>query len=68
MSTSRRKPYTTEELVTAMVDAAAPLPPSLSAGRSWRDYLSGWTRANRDFYLARSWLLRRLNGEKPNES
>jgi AcrR family transcriptional regulator len=46
-----------EELVTAMVDAAAPPPPALAPGRAWRDYLSEWTRANRDFYLVRPWLL-----------
>jgi AcrR family transcriptional regulator len=45
-----------DELMIAMVDAAAPLPPALSA-QPWRDYLATWTRANRDFYLTRPWLL-----------
>jgi AcrR family transcriptional regulator len=46
-----------EELLVAMVDAAGPLPPSLPADRPWRDYLAEWTRAHRDFYLTRPWLL-----------
>lgn len=45
-----------EELLIAMVDAAAPEPPEPEA-RGWREYLAAWTRANRDFYLARPWLL-----------
>jgi AcrR family transcriptional regulator len=44
------------DLLTAMVDAAAPEPPELE-GRPWRDYLTRWTRANRDFLLERAWLL-----------
>jgi AcrR family transcriptional regulator len=43
-------------LLTAMVDAATPEPPEL-ADLSWRDYLATWTRAIRDFLLARPWLL-----------
>lgn len=45
-----------DELVIAMIDAAAPPPPPLD-DRPWRDYLADWTRANRDFYLNRPWLL-----------
>jgi AcrR family transcriptional regulator len=48
-----------DELLIAMADAAAPEPPEPEGhGRhGWREYLAGWTRANRDFYLARPWLL-----------
>ncbi|MEU0551633.1 TetR/AcrR family transcriptional regulator [Micromonospora sp. NPDC005979] len=45
-----------DELLVMMADAAAPEPPALD-GRAWRDYLFDWTRANRDFLLARPWLL-----------
>jgi AcrR family transcriptional regulator len=45
-----------EELLTAMADAAVPEPPELG-GLPWRDYLVTWTRANRDFLLARPWML-----------
>ncbi|MFC0030625.1 TetR/AcrR family transcriptional regulator [Micromonospora chaiyaphumensis] len=45
-----------DELLIAMADAAAPEPPALD-GRAWRDYLTDWTRANRDFLLGRPWLL-----------
>jgi AcrR family transcriptional regulator len=45
-----------DELLAAMVDAAAPEPPALD-GRSWRDYLATWTRAYRDFLLDRPWVL-----------
>lgn len=39
-----------------MVDAATGEPPALD-GRPWRDYLTAWTRANRDLLLDRPWLL-----------
>jgi hypothetical protein len=39
-----------------MADAATPEPPALD-GRPWRDYLTDWTRANRNFLLDRPWLL-----------
>ncbi|HEX6683647.1 MAG TPA: TetR/AcrR family transcriptional regulator [Candidatus Limnocylindrales bacterium] len=45
-----------DELLVTMADAAAPEPPD-PAGRPWREYLAEWTRANRDFYLARPWML-----------
>jgi AcrR family transcriptional regulator len=45
-----------DELLVMMADAATPEPPPLG-GRAWRDYLTDWTRANRDFLLARPWLL-----------
>src|SRR5690606_29371370 len=45
-----------DELLTAMADAAALDPPERD-GLPWRDYLARWTRANRDFLLARPWLL-----------
>lgn len=45
-----------DQLLTLMVDNAAPEPPALD-GRPWRDYLAAWTRANRDFLLDRPWLL-----------
>ncbi|MFF5213457.1 TetR/AcrR family transcriptional regulator C-terminal domain-containing protein [Streptosporangium sp. NPDC000396] len=45
-----------DDLLTAMVDAAAPEPPELG-DLSWRGYLSAWTRANRDFLASRPWLL-----------
>ncbi|MFI6500281.1 TetR/AcrR family transcriptional regulator [Nonomuraea typhae] len=44
-----------EDLLIAMADAAAPDPPP-PAGH-WRDYLSAWTRAQRDFLLRHNWLL-----------
>jgi AcrR family transcriptional regulator len=45
-----------EELLIVMADAALPEPPPID-GRSWRPYLTDWTRANRDFLLSRPWLL-----------
>ncbi|GAA1750258.1 TetR/AcrR family transcriptional regulator [Nonomuraea bangladeshensis] len=45
-----------EELLTAMADAAAPLPPE-PEGRHWRAYLEVWTRAQRDILLDHPWLL-----------
>ncbi|MGC4790107.1 TetR/AcrR family transcriptional regulator [Micromonospora sp. DT178] len=45
-----------DELLIVMADAAAPEPPVLD-GQPWRDYLTDWTRAHRDFLLARPWLL-----------
>jgi len=45
-----------EDLLVVMADAATPDPPPID-GRSWRPYLTDWTRANRDFLLARPWLL-----------
>jgi AcrR family transcriptional regulator len=45
-----------EDLLTAMADGAAPLPPD-PAGRPWRDYLADWTRAQRDTLLDRPWML-----------
>jgi AcrR family transcriptional regulator len=45
-----------EELLIVMADAATPAPPPID-GRSWRPYLTDWTRANRDFLLTRPWLL-----------
>ncbi|TXK41039.1 TetR/AcrR family transcriptional regulator [Nonomuraea sp. C10] len=44
------------ELLTIMADSAAPDPPERD-GLPWRDYLGLWARANRDFLLARPWLL-----------
>jgi AcrR family transcriptional regulator len=45
-----------DELLALMSDAAAPEPPE-HGDLPWRDYLARWTRANRDFLLARPWLL-----------
>jgi AcrR family transcriptional regulator len=45
-----------DDLLAAMVEAAFEDPPELD-GRSWRDYLTEWTRANRDALLARPWML-----------
>ncbi|WP_101787545.1 TetR/AcrR family transcriptional regulator [Nonomuraea indica] len=45
-----------DELLTVMADGAVPPPPERD-GRSWRDYLVAWTRANRDLLLRRPWLL-----------
>jgi AcrR family transcriptional regulator len=45
-----------DELLIVMADAAVPEPPAFDGG-PWRDYLTGWTRANRDFLLGRPWLL-----------
>ena len=45
-----------DELLIVMADAAAPEPPPFDGG-DWRAYLTGWTRANRDFLLSRPWLL-----------
>ena len=45
-----------DELLLAMADAAVPPPPE-PEGPLWRDYLTVWTRANRDFLLDRPWLL-----------
>ncbi|MFD3685257.1 TetR/AcrR family transcriptional regulator [Nocardiopsis sp. NPDC058631] len=45
-----------DELLVAMADAAVPAPPE-PEGTGWRDYLTVWTRANRDFLLDRPWLL-----------
>ena len=43
-------------LLAIMVEAAFEEPPDLD-GHSWRDYLTVWTRANRDALLARPWML-----------
>ncbi|MFJ6199829.1 TetR/AcrR family transcriptional regulator [Micromonospora sp. NPDC092111] len=45
-----------DELLFVMADAATPEPPALD-GRTWRAYLTDWTRANRDLLLSRPWLL-----------
>ncbi|MFI7634421.1 TetR/AcrR family transcriptional regulator [Nonomuraea sp. NPDC049400] len=45
-----------DELLTAMVDAAAPKSPEPGT-LPWREYLSVWTRANRDFLVSHLWLL-----------
>ncbi|MFD9946790.1 TetR/AcrR family transcriptional regulator [Nonomuraea sp. NPDC059023] len=45
-----------EDLLTAMADAVAPLPPD-PAGRPWREYLATWTRAQRDIILEHPWVL-----------
>ncbi|MFC4060824.1 TetR/AcrR family transcriptional regulator [Planomonospora corallina] len=45
-----------DELLIAMADHAVPDPPE-RGGLSWRDYLTVWTRANRDFLLAHPWML-----------
>jgi AcrR family transcriptional regulator len=45
-----------EELLIVMADAAMPPPPPID-GRSWRPYLTDWTRTNRDLLLSRPWLL-----------
>ncbi|MEW1841950.1 TetR/AcrR family transcriptional regulator [Nonomuraea angiospora] len=45
-----------EELLIAMTDAAAPPPPELGE-LPWRDYLTAWTRAYREFLLASPWIL-----------
>ncbi|MBN6051536.1 TetR/AcrR family transcriptional regulator [Nonomuraea sp. RK-328] len=45
-----------DELLAAMVDAAAPDPPDPGT-LSWREYLTVWTRANRDFLASHPWLL-----------
>ncbi|MDP4506127.1 TetR/AcrR family transcriptional regulator [Nonomuraea turcica] len=45
-----------EDLLTAMADAAAPLPPE-PGGMTWREYLAVWTRAQRDILLDHPWLL-----------
>jgi AcrR family transcriptional regulator len=44
-----------DELLVLMADAAVPDPPALAG--DWRDYLTVWTRANRDFLIARPWQL-----------
>ncbi|MER7114897.1 TetR/AcrR family transcriptional regulator [Saccharomonospora azurea] len=45
-----------DELLLAMLDAAAGEPPSPD-GLSRREYLARWTRANVDLFVARPWLL-----------
>ncbi|MFI6295898.1 TetR/AcrR family transcriptional regulator [Nonomuraea sp. NPDC050790] len=45
-----------EDLLTAMADAVAPLPPD-PAGQPWRGYLAAWTRAQRDIMLEHPWVL-----------
>ncbi len=45
-----------EELLLAMLDAAAGEPPSPD-GLSRREYLARWARANVDLFVARPWLL-----------
>jgi AcrR family transcriptional regulator len=45
-----------DDLLTAMADAAAPLPPD-PGETHWRDYLALWTRAQRDLLLEHAWLL-----------
>ncbi|MFD1930919.1 TetR/AcrR family transcriptional regulator [Nonomuraea mangrovi] len=45
-----------DDLLTAMVDAAAPEPPEPGI-LPWREYLAAWTRANRDFLAGHPWLL-----------
>ncbi|MDA3646453.1 TetR/AcrR family transcriptional regulator [Saccharopolyspora indica] len=45
-----------EDLLTAMADAAVPEPPEPD-GVPWREYLTTWTRANRDFLTGHPWLL-----------
>lgn len=45
-----------EELLTMMADAAAPEPPSQGT-QGWRDYAFSWTRAQRDYLLARPWAM-----------
>ncbi|GIM73922.1 TetR family transcriptional regulator [Amorphoplanes auranticolor] len=52
-----------DELLIVMADAAVPEPPAYDGG-NWRAYLTGWTRANRDFLLGRPWLLA-LNQHTP---
>lgn len=45
-----------DDLLTAMVDAAAPDSPEPGT-LTWREYLTLWTRANRDFLSGHPWLL-----------
>lgn len=45
-----------DDLLTAMTDAAVPEPPEPD-GVPWREYLTTWTRANRDFLAGHPWLL-----------
>ncbi|MFC4119293.1 TetR/AcrR family transcriptional regulator C-terminal domain-containing protein [Nonomuraea zeae] len=45
-----------DDLLTAMSDAVAPLPPE-PGETPWRDYLALWTRAQRDLLLQHDWLL-----------
>ncbi|MEV0591226.1 TetR/AcrR family transcriptional regulator [Nonomuraea cavernae] len=45
-----------DDLLTVMADGVAPPPPE-PEGRSWRDYLALWTRAQRDLLLEHAWLL-----------
>jgi AcrR family transcriptional regulator len=45
-----------DDLLTAMVDAAAPDPPEPGT-LTWRAYLTVWARAYRDFLAGRPWLL-----------
>ncbi|MDA3626793.1 TetR/AcrR family transcriptional regulator C-terminal domain-containing protein [Saccharopolyspora sp. WRP15-2] len=45
-----------DDLLTAMADAATPEPPE-PGGVPWREYLTTWTRANRDVLTNHSWLL-----------
>ncbi|TYB62260.1 TetR/AcrR family transcriptional regulator [Nonomuraea sp. PA05] len=45
-----------DDLLTAMVDAATPAPPEPGA-QDWREYLTLWTRAHRDFLTGHPWLL-----------
>ncbi|GAA4613496.1 TetR/AcrR family transcriptional regulator C-terminal domain-containing protein [Saccharopolyspora hordei] len=45
-----------DDLLTAMADAAVPEPPE-PGGAPWREYLTTWTRAQRDALLTHPWLL-----------
>ncbi|MER7076717.1 transcriptional regulator, TetR family [Saccharopolyspora kobensis] len=45
-----------EDLLIAMADAVVPAPPEPD-GAPWREYLTTWTRANRDFLAGHPWLL-----------
>lgn len=53
-----------DELLIAMADAAAPDPPE-PGDLTWRDYLTAWTRANRDFLAAHPWLLEIAPSPRP---
>lgn len=46
-----------DELLVLMADAAVPDPPAPGKGQSWRDYLTAWTRAHRDYLIGRPWQL-----------
>lgn len=53
-----------DQLVEAMLDAVAGEPPEIAAG-GWRAYLAAWTRANRNLYVSRPWMVDVPRGAPP---